>query len=81
MDYTLSVCPDCGGRTTPLDLAPRIVQQVEVVAAPTTVCEHRGQACYCGRCQKTHYAEIPAASCAACAPKSATAWTPLTTNC
>jgi len=61
IDYTLRVCPACGGHTTPLDLAPRIVQQVEVVAAPTTVSEHRGQACYCGRCQKTHYAEIPAA--------------------
>ena len=61
IDYTLGVCPDCGGRTTPVDLAPRIVQQVEVVATPIRVSEHRGQACYCGRCQKTHYAEIPTA--------------------
>lgn len=61
IDYTLRVCPACGGRTTPLDLAPRIIQQVEVVSAPTTVSEHRGQACFCAHCQKTHYAEIPAA--------------------
>ena len=61
IDYTLSACPDCGGPTTPLDLAPRIVQQVEVVAAPTRVSEHRGQACFCVHCQKTHYAEISAA--------------------
>jgi transposase len=60
VDYTLAVCPDCGGRTTPLDVAPRVVQQVEIVAKPTHISEHRGQACFCTRCQKTHYAEIPA---------------------
>jgi transposase len=61
VDYTLSVCPDCGGRTTPLDLAPRVVQQVEIVRSPIHVSEHRGQACFCARCQKTHYAETPVA--------------------
>ena len=59
MDYTLSVCPDCGGRVTLLDLPARVVQQVEIVAKPTTVSEHRSRACYCRRCQKTHYAELP----------------------
>jgi transposase len=61
VDYTLSICPDCGGRTRLLDLAPRVVQQVEIVRSPITVSEHRGRACFCVRCQKTHYAEIPAA--------------------
>jgi transposase len=61
VDYTLSICPDCGGRTRPLDLAPRVVQQVEIVRSPITVSEHRGRACFCARCQKTHYAQIPAA--------------------
>jgi len=60
LDYTLSVCPDCGGRVTLLDLPARVVQQVEIVAKPTTVSEHRSRACYCRRCQKTHYAELPA---------------------
>ncbi|MBI3491938.1 MAG: hypothetical protein HY047_09180 [Acidobacteria bacterium] len=61
VDYTLALCPDCGGRTTPLDRAPRIVQQVEIVSSPIHVSEHRARACFCTRCQKTHYAEIPAA--------------------
>jgi transposase len=61
VDYSLTVCPDCGGKTTPLDLAPRVVQQVEIVARPIHISEHRATACFCRRCQKTHYAEIPAA--------------------
>jgi transposase len=61
VDYRLTACPDCGGKTTPLDLAPRVVQQVEIVAKPLHVSEHRGLACFCARCQKTHYAKIPAA--------------------
>jgi transposase len=58
-DYALSTCPDCGGPVTPLDDSPRILQQVEVVAKPITISEHRGHACYCSHCRKTHYAEIP----------------------
>jgi rubredoxin len=35
IDYTLTICPDCGGRTKPLlNVAPRIVQQVELVTSP-----------------------------------------------
>ncbi len=59
IDYKLSVCPDCGGRVTPLELPARVVQQVEIVARPITISEHLGRACYCRRCQKTHYAELP----------------------
>jgi transposase len=58
-DYSLRVCPDCGGKVTPLDEPPRVLQQVEVIAAPLQVTEHRGQACFCRRCQKTHYAPLP----------------------
>jgi transposase len=61
VDYTLAICPDCSGKTMPLDLAPRVVQQVEVVTSPIEISEHRGHACFCRRCQKTYYAEIPAA--------------------
>ena len=60
VDYHLSHCPDCGGQTTPLDLPPRVVQQAEIVTSPLEISEHRGQACFCAHCQKTHYAEIPA---------------------
>ncbi len=59
IDYKLSVCPDCGGRVTPLELPARVVQQVEIVARPITISEHLGRASYCRRCQKTHYAELP----------------------
>jgi transposase len=35
------------------------LQQVEVIAAPLQVTEHRGLACFCAHCQKTHYAPLP----------------------
>jgi len=41
-DYTLTACPDCGGKLTPGDEPPRVVQQVEIVARPIQVSEHRG---------------------------------------
>lgn len=58
-DYTLSICPDCGGKLTPGDQPPRVLQQVEIVARPLRVSEHRGLPCFCGRCQKTQYAPLP----------------------
>jgi transposase len=59
-DYTLSGCPDCGGR---LDLSaepPRVIQQAELVVKPMEVVEHRGLAYWCPKCQKTHHAAIDA---------------------
>jgi len=61
LDYHLTHCPDCGGKTKPLALPPRIVEQVEVVTRPTEIALHRGHACFCRHCQKIHYAEIPQA--------------------
>ena len=60
-DYRLAHCPGCGGKLRPLEVEPRTVQQVEVVAAPIEVSEHRGLTAFCPCCQKLHYAEIPAA--------------------
>jgi transposase len=60
IDYTLSGCPDCGGRVELSTELPRIVQQVELVVKPIEVVEHRGLAYWCARCQKTHYAAIGA---------------------
>jgi transposase len=59
-DYCLTRCPDCGGKLQPSDAEPRIVQQVEIVAAPIEVSEHRGHAGFCRCCQKIRYAPIPA---------------------
>jgi transposase len=58
-DYSLSVCPDCGGKTTPVKFAPRVVQQVEIITSPIVISEHRGHSCFCRHCQKTFEAEIP----------------------
>jgi transposase len=58
-DYTLHGCPDCHGPVELSDEPPRIIQQVELVAAPIAISEHRGLACWCPTCQKTHYAPLP----------------------
>jgi transposase len=58
-EYSLGVCPDCGGAVTPVDEPARVLQQMEIVAQPIQVTEHRGLACFCGRCQKMHYAPLP----------------------
>jgi transposase len=58
IDYPLHSCPDCGGPVEPSDESPRVVQQVEIIVKPITVTEHRGTACWCAHCQKTHYAPI-----------------------
>ena len=59
-EYHLDCCPDCGGGVTRAKAEPRVVQQAEVVASPLRIDEHRGLAYYCGRCEKTHYAALPA---------------------
>jgi len=59
-EYTLSICPDCGGQLDPGNKAPKVVQQVEIVQKPVRVDEHRGLAYWCSRCQKIHYAPFPA---------------------
>jgi len=58
-DYSLCSCPDCGGKLSPTDEPPRVVQQVEIVAQPIQVSEHRGLPGFCAHCQKTHYAPLP----------------------
>jgi transposase len=58
-DYTLSTCPDCGGKLDPSDRAPKVVQQVEIVEKPIRIDEHRGLAYWCSVCQKIHYAPFP----------------------
>jgi len=57
--YTLEDCPDCGGDLEPSDAAPRVIQQIEIVEVPVLIEEHRGQAYWCKRCQKIHYAPLP----------------------
>ena len=64
-DYTYDVCPDCGGPVqsiSEIELAPIVVQQVELTPTPVTVSEHRSHACRCKACGKTHYAPIDSAT-------------------
>lgn len=60
VEYTLSNCPDCGGRLELSGETPRVVQQVELVAKPTRVTEHQALAYWCAECRKIHYAAIDA---------------------
>ncbi len=59
-EYHLDRCPDCGGRVKRAKAEARVVQQVEVVESPIRIDEHRGLAYYCRRCEKVHYAPLPA---------------------
>lgn len=59
-DYSLPECPDCGGPVLSSRQPARVVQQVELVARPVEVSEHRALAGWCQRCRKTHYASLPA---------------------
>lgn len=58
-DYSLSACPDCGGKLTTGEKPPQVLQQVDIVARPIQVTEHRGLPGFCAHCQKTHYAPLP----------------------
>lgn len=60
-EHQLQECPDCGGRVRAARLPPRVIQQVELVAKPVEIVEHRAEACRCVKCGKIHYAPLPAA--------------------
>jgi transposase len=57
--YVLELCPGCGHGLEATDLAPRIVQQVEMEAVPVQIAEHRALAGWCPQCQQIHYAALP----------------------
>ena len=50
-EYTMTVCPDCGGALKPGEQPPRVVQQVELTDKPVRIDEHRGLAYWCEVCQ------------------------------
>ncbi|MBC8285832.1 MAG: IS66 family transposase [Nitrospinae bacterium] len=58
--YELDACPECGGtHLKPLDLEPRIIQQVELEKFVLAKEEHCSYAYWCEDCQKVHYAPFP----------------------
>lgn len=61
-EHRLDVCPDCGcADLQPSKREPEVVQQVEAVAKPFVVEEHRAFAFICPRCREIHYAPLPEA--------------------
>lgn len=59
LDYRFDCCPECGGGLELIVEPARVLQQVEVVAQPIRVTEHRSRICRCGKCQKEFTAPIP----------------------
>ena len=57
--YTGCTCPECGRQGRRTQQAPRIIQQVEIVATPIEVTEHSATAYECKRCGKRYYAPLP----------------------
>ena len=55
-DYQFERCPDCDGPLEVLDQPARVLHQIEIVAGPTQVTEHRSRTC---RCQKEFVQPIP----------------------
>jgi transposase len=57
--HTLDLCPDCGHGLRPADLAPRVVQQIDIREVPLIIQEHRGMPFWCENCSRAHYAALP----------------------
>jgi transposase len=60
-DYQFERCPECDGPLEVLDEPARVLQQIDVVARPTKVTEHRSRTCRCQRCRKEFMKPIPRA--------------------
>jgi transposase len=58
--YILTVCPVCDGHVDPLDMPPRIVQQMELVKVPIVKHKHLSYPVWCAKCRQVHYMPFPA---------------------
>jgi transposase len=59
-DYLLDACPSCGGHLLLADHhEPDVVQQVDIVAAPLVIHEHRSHPGWCPLCCKDRFAPLP----------------------
>lgn len=57
--YILTGCPTCNGKVDPLDLPPRVIQQMDLVEVPIIKKEHQSYPVWCEKCQKIHYMPFP----------------------
>src|SRR3954466_11765466 len=59
-DHRLDDCPSCGHDLQPMrTIAPRVVQQVDIVEVPLSIQEHRSHPGWCPRCRKMYEAPLP----------------------
>ena len=59
-DHRLDDCPSCGHDLQPMrTIAPRVVQQIDIVEVPLSIQEHRSHSAWCPRCQKMREAPLP----------------------
>jgi transposase len=57
--HTIDICPDCWHGLQPADLAPRVVQQIDIREVPLIIEEHRRMPFWCQHCQKVHCGVLP----------------------
>src|SRR3954466_11064834 len=59
-DHRLDDCPSCGHDLQPMrTVAPRAVQQVDLVGVPLSIQEHRSHPAWCPHCRKMFEAPLP----------------------
>jgi transposase len=58
-DHRFERCPECDGPVEFVVEPARVIQQVELVARPITITEHRSHTCRCAKCAKEFTAPIP----------------------
>jgi transposase len=57
--HLIDICPDCGHGLQPADLAPRVVQQIDIRDVPVLIEEHRRMPFWCEHCERVHYGILP----------------------
>jgi transposase len=59
-DHYLESCPSCGHELDrALDIAPRVVQQVDIQEVPLSIEEHHSHSAWCPHCEKMYEAPFP----------------------
>jgi transposase len=58
-EHRLDCCPECGGALELVESPARVLQQIEVVAQPVKIVEHRSRVCRCGKCDREFTQPIP----------------------
>ena len=57
--HTLDACPDCGGELRRNGQLQRVVQQMDIVAAPLSIEQHTCPEYWCEHCRKPCWAPMP----------------------